>query len=283
MKNIIVGIDFSNSSMTAMRHAVAIAIRSNAALHLVWVKAPGVASSVGEIDEEGKNFMSHIQSKMQEWANLCKQEAPDCVVNSVYLEGKPHVEVNAYASKFPESIIVLGAHGASGFEEGYIGNNAYRMINSAEVPVLIMRENIQINRDLTKIFVPVDISFETLQKMKMSIYLAKIFAAQIFLYGVIYPNTPESKHVINVQLRNAMQMCDDANVRNVAEAHTVGNNDVCNTILKAAKDMDANLITIMREEQETDFTASRNMRQILSTSALPLLIIPNRNTFSVGR
>jgi Universal stress protein UspA and related nucleotide-binding proteins len=283
MKNIIVGIDFSNSAMTAMRHAVAIAIRSKAALHLVWVKTPG-ASNIGiETEEEGKSYMSHIQEKMQQWAALCKDEAPECTVNSVYLEGKPHVEVNAYAAKFPESIIVIGAHGASGFEEGYIGNNAFRMINGATVPVLIMRENIQINRDLTKIFVPVDISFETLQKMKMSIYLAKIFAAQVYLFGVIYPNSPETRHVINVQLRNAMEMCDDANVRNVAEAHTVGNNDVCNTILKSAKELDANLITIMREEQETDFTASRNMRQILSTSSMPLLIIPNRNTFSAAR
>ena len=51
MKNIIVGIDFSNSAMTAMRHAVAIAIRSNAALHLVWVKAPGVSNNMTENDK----------------------------------------------------------------------------------------------------------------------------------------------------------------------------------------------------------------------------------------
>lgn len=282
MKNIVVGIDFSNSSMTAMRHAVAIALRDKATLHLVWVKAPGVASSSEEFDE-GKSFMHHQQEKLQEWAAMCKHEAPECIVNNVFLEGKPHVEVNKYAANLPETIIVLGAHGASGFEEGYIGNNAYRMINAAEVPVLIMRENIQINRDLTKILVPIDISFETLQKMRLSIYLAKLFAAQIYLFGVNYPNDAQTKHIINVQLRNAMTMCDDANVRYVAEAHNVTNNDVCNTIITSAKELDANLITIMREEQETDFTASRNMRQILSTCSMPLLIIPNRNTFSVGR
>lgn len=282
MKNIIVGIDFSNSSMTAMRHAVSIAIKSNATIHLVWVKTPGVANSSDEFDE-GMSFMHHQQDKMQEWNAMCKQEAPNCIVNNVFLEGKPHIEVNKYAANLPESIIVLGAHGASGFEEGYIGNNAFRMINAAEVPILIMRENIQINRDLTKILVPIDISFETLQKMKMSIYLAKLFAAQIYLFGVNYPNDAQTKHIINIQLGNAMDMCDDANVRYVAEAHNVTNNDVCKTIISSAKELDANLITIMREEQETNFTASRNMSQILSTCAMPLLIIPNKNTFSVGR
>ena len=281
MKNIVVCTDFSNSAMTATRHAVALAIRSNATLHLVWVKTPG-AKSVENENESG-DFTSHSQNKLQQWADQCKKESPESQVNTVILEGKVHIEVTRFAKNLPDSIIVMGAHGASGFEEGYIGNNAFRLINESDVPVLIMRENIQINRDLHKIFVPIDISFETLQKMKLSIELAKNFAAQVYLFGVVYPNNNESRHIINVQLRHAADMCDDANVRYNVETHNVSNNDVCDTILKSAKELDANLITIMREEQETDFTASRNMRQILSTCPMPLLIIPNKNAFSVGR
>lgn len=281
MKNIVVGTDFSNSAMTAMRHAVALAIKSNATLHLVWVKTPGAQSA--ENESHDNNFSAHSQNKLQEWVDLCKQESPESTVNSVILEGKVHVEIPRFANNLPDSIIVMGAHGASGFEEGYIGNNAFRLINDSEVPVLIMRENIQINRDLHKIFVPIDISFETLQKMKLSIELAKSFAAQVYLFGVVYPNNVETRHIINVQLRHAADMCDEANVRYDGESFTVNNNDVCNTILKRAAELDANLISIMREEQETDFTASRNMRQILSTCPMPLLIIPNRNVFSVGR
>ncbi|MCQ2283847.1 MAG: universal stress protein [Bacteroidales bacterium] len=282
MKNIIVGIDFSNSSMVAMRHAIAISLKTKADIHLVWIKSPGVSSSAEEFDE-GKSFVMHNQEKLQEWAKLCKDESPETHVNTVILEGKPHIEINKYANNLPESMIVLGAHGASGFEEGYIGNNAYRMINNADVPILIMRENISINRDLHKIFIPIDTSFETLQKMRAAIYLAKGFAAQLYLFGVNYPNDPSTRHVINIQLRHAADMCEEANVRYVAESFNVCNNDVCNIILKCAKEVDANLITIMREEAETDFTASRNMREILSTSPMPLLIIPNKNAFSVAK
>ncbi len=278
--NIVVGIDFSNSAQTALRHAVSIALKSKATIHLVWVKTPGAVSNS---DDGGQSFMQQQYLKLQEWNDRCKHEAPDCVVNNVILEGKPHIEINKYASSLPSSLIVLGAHGASGFEEGYIGNNAFRMINYAEVPVLIMRENILITRDLIRVFVPIDTSFETLQKVKPAIYLAKLFAAQVYLYGLNYPNSAEVRHIINVQLRNAMELCDDANVRYVAQAHNVINNDVCKTILSEAKNVDANLIAIMREEQETDFTVSRTMRQILSTSPMPLLIIPNKNAFSVGR
>lgn len=281
MKNIVVGIDFSNSAMTAMRHAVSMAIRSKATLHLVWVKTPGAKMNSDEIKDDSA-YINHIQEKMQEWVKMCKDESPESQINSVVLEGKVHTAITHYANNLPDSIIVMGAHGASGFEEGYIGNNAFRLINDANVPVLIMRENIQITRDLIKIFVPIDLSFETLQKMRMTIKLAKYFAAQIHLFGVNYPNSAETRHIINVQLRHAADMCDEANVRYIVENMNV-NNDVCNTILKHAKEVDANLITIMREEQETDFTASRNMRQILSTCPMPLLIIPNKNAFSVAK
>lgn len=282
MKNIVVGIDFSNSAMTAMRHAVSMAIRSKATLHLVWVKTPGAKMNSDEIKDDSA-YINHIQEKMQEWVKMCKDESPESQINSVVLEGKVHTAITHYANNLPDSIIVMGAHGASGFEEGYIGNNAFRLINDSDVPVLIMRENIQITRDLVKIFVPIDLSFETLQKMKLSIQCAKYFAAQIHLFGVNYPNNAETRHIINVQLRHAADMCDEANVRYIVETYNVTNNDVCNTILQHAKNVDANLITVMREEQETDFTASRNMRQILSTCPMPLLIIPNKNAFSVAK
>lgn len=282
MKNIVVGIDFSNSAMVAMRHAVAICLKNEANLHLVWIKTPGVSNSEKEFDES-KSYVEHQQEKLVEWATLCKQESPNTHVNTVILEGKPHIELNTYANNLPQAMIVLGAHGTSGFEEGYIGNNAFRMISNAEAPVLIMRENIQINRDLHKIFVPIDTSFETLQKMRIAIKLGKLFAAQLYLFGVNYPNNYETQHVISVQLRNAANMCDEANVRYVAEAVNIGHNNVCSAILNYAKNVDANLITIMREEAETDFTYSRTMREILSTSPMPMLIVPNKNAFSLAK
>ena len=51
-----------------------------------------------------------------------------------------------------------------------------------------MRENIEIKRDLHNIYAPIDLSFETLQKMRYATYLAKCFAAKVTIAGVYYPN-----------------------------------------------------------------------------------------------
>ena len=44
MKNIVVGIDFSKNSLNALKHAVAIGLKTKGTLHLVWVKTPAVSN-----------------------------------------------------------------------------------------------------------------------------------------------------------------------------------------------------------------------------------------------
>lgn len=279
-KNIVVGVDFSNSSHNAMRHAVSLALKTNAEIHLVWVKTPGVSNNI--TDDGGDNYIHKVQTSLEEWKKECKLEAPNVEVNTVVLEGKVHVEILKYASNLSVPIVVMGTHGTSGFEEGYIGNNANRLIKDARMPILIMRENIEIKRDLHNIYAPIDLSFETLQKMRYATYLAKCFAAKVTIAGVYYPNNADTRHIINVQMRHASDMCEDTNVRHEMVPLTV-QKDYVQTLLNHAHEMDANLIVIMREESETDFTSSSNMTEILSTSKMPLLIIPNYTAVGLGR
>ena len=279
-KNIIVGVDFSESSHNAMRHGVSLALKTGAELHLVWVKTPGVANNV--TDDGGDNYIHKVQASLEEWKKECKMEAPDIEVNTVILEGKVHIEILKYASNQSIPIVVMGTHGTSGFEEGYIGNNANRLIKESKVPILIMRENIEIKRDLHNIYAPIDLSFETLQKMRYATYLAKCFAAKVTIAGVYYPNNADTRHIINVQMRHASDMCEDKNVRHEMVPLTV-QKDYVQTLLNHAHELDSNLIVIMREESETDFTSSSNMTEILSTSKMPLLIIPNVQSAGLGR
>jgi len=279
-KNIIVGVDFSNSSHNAMRHAISLAIKTGAEIHLVWVKTPGVANNVTE--DGGDKYIQKVQASLEDWKKECKLEAPEVEINTVILEGKVHTEILKYASNQSVPIIVMGTHGTSGFEEGYIGNNANRLIKESKVPILIMRENIEIKRDLHNIYAPIDLSFETLQKMRYATYLAKCFAAKITIAGVYYPNNADTRHVINVQMRHASDMCEDKNVRHEMVPLTV-QKDYVQTLLNHAHELDSNLIVIMREESETDFTSSSNMTEILSTSKMPLLIIPNVSAVGLGR
>ena len=61
-KNIIVGVDFSNSSLNAFRHAISLALKTGADMHLVWVKTPDVTKNA----ENGEdNYIKKMQTTLE--------------------------------------------------------------------------------------------------------------------------------------------------------------------------------------------------------------------------
>jgi len=154
----------------------------------------------------------------------------------------------------------------------------------SQVPVLIIGSHIQIKRDMTNVLVPIDTSFETLQKMKMAISMVKAFSAKLLLLGVCAPCTPETKHVINVQLNHALTMCDKANVRcsaSTIEVHGL----VSKSTIEWGANHDVNLMVIMREEDDdiTSFWLGSNTRQLMNYAPMPLLVIPNVNHSTISK
>lgn len=282
MKNIVVGIDFSQNSVNALRHGVAIAIKSNARVHIVWVKTPGAATKLGITDED--QLLKKAHAFLDDLITSTKAEAPHCDVQSVILEGKAYLKLAQYASNLPESLLVVGSHGASGFEEMFVGSNTMKAVGMSKVPILIIGNHVQINCDLTKILLPIDTSFETLQKMKTAIEFAKLFSAQLVLLGIYEKNREDVKHVINIQLNHAIEMCNNANVRYSASTLEV-HGQVSKATVKWAVTEEANLLVVMREEEDdiSAFWLGSNTRQLINYAPMPTLVIPNVNHFEINK
>ena len=276
MKNIVVGIDFSKNSENALRHGVAVVLKTNAKLHIVWVKNPASGEKLGATDDN--HMLELAQAKLAELEKISRTEAPGHEINSVILEGKPYLKIAQYAENLPESLLIVGSHGASGFEEMFVGSNTMKIVGLSKVPVLIIGSHVQINRDLTKVLLPIDTSFETLQKVKFSCEIAKAFSARVSLLGICMPCTSETRHIINVQLNNAANICDGMNVRYSASTIDV-RGSFADSVVTWAKNEDVNLIAIMREEEDdiTSFWLASNTRQLMNFAPMPLLVIPNVN------
>jgi nucleotide-binding universal stress UspA family protein len=281
MKNIVVGIDFSENSINSMRHAVAISLKNNATIHLVWVKTIG-SSRVAQVADV-TNYTAKMNDCLVDLVAQCRQESPKSQIQSVILEGRPFIEIPKYAANLRESIIVIGTHGNSGFEERIIGSNAMKTIAASTVPVLVLREGVEINRDLTQILLPIDTSFETLQKVKPAITFAKYFNAKINIIGIYPSYNTEDKQVVKVQSKHAATLCFQENVRHdikILEYHHSG----CRTIVEHALKGDDNLIVVMRNEEDTSglFMGS-DLQKLLTIAPMPVLIVPNVNYFSITK
>ncbi|MDR1758021.1 MAG: universal stress protein [Bacteroidales bacterium] len=272
MKNIVVGIDFSNNSLNSLKHAISISLRTGASMHLVWVKTPGMQKNI-QHQASPEDMMSEAHALLQKLLQECRHEAPASPAQSVILDGKPYLELPKYAANLPESMIVIGTHGNSGFEEKFVGSNAFKTASISRVPVLVLREGISVKRDLTQVLVPIDTSFETLQKVKPAIHIAKAFNAKVLLAGFYF--NQQEKHIVSIQMDHADVLCTKANIRHDRVLVKYKKSPIT-SLVDCAVSNDVNLMVIMREnEQDDSLWMGNGTRQLMINTPMPLLIIPN--------
>jgi nucleotide-binding universal stress UspA family protein len=99
-------------------------------------------------------------------------------------EGKVHTEVANQAKYDDVDLIVCTTHGSSGFEETYIGSNAYRIVMHSKCPVVTIRPNYRFHASSKIIVLPIDSSLDTRQKVPYTCKLAEMMKSEIHVLGV---------------------------------------------------------------------------------------------------
>lgn len=137
--NILVGIDFSDSSAGAMYYAVALAERLGATLHLAHI-TPGEGRLVAPTDL-GLNVPEEFAEAQQARARLERLR--------VMLHGKVPVELHLrmgetvsglldLVRELGPDILVVGSHGRGAVRELLLGSVSKQLTHLAPVPVLVV-------------------------------------------------------------------------------------------------------------------------------------------------
>lgn len=187
INNILVPIDFSNCSKNALKRAIIIARQANAKIHMVnavHIHAPhAIHSSAAILDSLIADYESQVRQSFEE---LEKEiiELKDVPHESdrfvTYLTDAIHAEL---ASKDID-LIVMGTREHHDSLDQWVGTNATDIINSTNVPVIVVPENyvkIGINRiafamDLHKI---TDLGGLNVLRKLATMYDAEVFAFHV--------------------------------------------------------------------------------------------------------
>ena len=94
----------------------------------------------------------------------------------------------------------MGSHGSSGFKEFVIGSNAEKVIRNAEIPVLIVKEELS-SVDFSKILFLTNFDKEMTNAFLHGRAIAKKFDTQLKLLNV---NIPTNQFKSTVELNDAM-------------------------------------------------------------------------------
>jgi nucleotide-binding universal stress UspA family protein len=146
IKKVLVPIDFSDYSKSALRYAINFAKCFKAEMHLIYVVEPVIYPpdfSMGQIAIPSVNAEWDERAK-DELAKLAKAEIPEEVKSKTIIKtGKPFLEIIETAADEDIDLIIIATHGHSGVEHILFGSTAEKVVRKAPCPVLTLREPVK--------------------------------------------------------------------------------------------------------------------------------------------
>ena len=146
INKILVPIDFSDYSKSALKYAVNFCKNCQAEMFLIYVVEQVVYPpdfSMGQIAIPSVNAEWDERAR-QELDKLAKEHIPSTVqVKTIIKTGKPFIEIIETAGELDIDLIIIATHGRSGMEHILFGSTAEKVVRKAPCPVLTLREPIK--------------------------------------------------------------------------------------------------------------------------------------------
>lgn len=277
MKQIIVPIDFSEESMNGLDLAIVISGKTKAGVQMVYVQKKSSDYFPGTIEEEArwakKKFDEIVAAYEHKFATPAK-------LTYIIKQGKIFLEVVNQAKAFDQSLIVASTHGGSGFEEFFIGSNAFKIVTASNTPVITIRQGI-IPETFRKILIPIDASIDTRQKVPFSVELAKYFNSEIHIASISSSKSEDVKKKLMLWTEQVSDYVKERSLK-CEIVHLIGD-DFAGMVLDYIKKQNIDLISTTTEQGPgMGLMLGTYAQRILNTAEVPVLSISPREIHVPG-
>jgi nucleotide-binding universal stress UspA family protein len=273
IKNIIVPIDFSEDSLKGLELSLIFTNNIYCNVQMVYVQRKTALHFPSEIREE-YNFAK------DQFEKIVSDYSPTLGNNSklryIIKKGpKVYEEVVNQAESYKDCLITTSTHGASGFEEFFIGSNAFKIISATSGPVITVRKGV-VPSSIRRIVLPVDNMPETRQKVPLTAEIAEIFGAEVHVVNVFTSKNLKVHKRLNAYSKQISNFLKGKNI-NIVNQTITGNNLVDMTI-GYADTINADMISIITEQQNSlsNLILGNYAQQILNKATIPVLSITPR-------
>jgi len=280
MKTIVVAIDFSDCSINAFLHALSIADHCMGELVLLWVQKS--TSEKEKYQEKSSDPTKDVQKAFEDLIAKYQPDHPGVKITWKIRKGKIYKEVTEEARAIGAMMIVTGTHGASGFEEFWIGSNANKIVSASSCPVITIRGGINVQRPLKKIVMPIDSAEETRQKANFAGYIAQQHQAEIYILKLQTSKLKAIRAKVDVY---ALQVAAHFEQEGIAyQIDQVDCENISDATIEYAAKIEANLIAVMTEQETTtaNIFLGPYAHQIVNHSPFPVLSIHPKGTQASG-
>jgi nucleotide-binding universal stress UspA family protein len=276
MKNIIVPVDFSEESLNGLKIALLFSRKTTVNIELVYVLQKLSEHRPSSMDVEQDYAEKQLKAMVEKYSPILSK---DSKLQFIIKKGRIYQEIVNQAQSYTDAIIAASTHGASGFQEFFIGSNAYRILSATDKPVITIRKG-NCPENIRKIVLPIDISVDSRQKVPYTTDLAKLFGAEIHVVGIHTSKSErEAKRIRTYVAQVAGYIQGSASVL----TNEVRGDNVADMVVNYARSVKADLISINTEQDSgISLIIGSAAHQILNKAEMPVLSISPRNIRITG-
>ena len=267
---LLVPTDFTNEAHSAIQHAVKLGVIVQAEVILLNVV-------------KDKSDIPAATTKLKEEEKWAKTVNDQIDVRSIVRVGNIFDDIGDAASELGVSLIIMGTHGASGWQK-ITGSYALKVITNSSVPFIVVQDQLMNDTGYDSIVVPLDLNNETKQKLEMVASIAHYFDSEVHL---ITPN--ESDEFLSNKLKAnriwAAKYLKGKNVKFTTQIVDDGDN-LLEGVFKLSKKVEEDLIAIMNLQKNSlmGVLGSSYQQEIIANKAkVPVLCLnPLKSTIASG-
>jgi nucleotide-binding universal stress UspA family protein len=278
---ILIPVDFSDTSLLAIKHGTYIARNTGAQIYLVHVVnahfmsqnmfLPVVNLDQGLIEAKASEKLVQLG---EEITNEYKVQ-----VQTIIRTGSPSSEVVKVARELSASLVVMGSHGYSPIQEFMIGSVALKVITRSPAPTMVLRMEAE-NHGYKKIILPIDNTVNSRQKVNFTLEFAKRFGATVYAIALLASDEESDKPALELVLHQIQTLAKEVNVTYHSEVLTDVRNRATATVNYIDK-MGGDLVVIMTDQDAelSGFFLGPYSQQIIHKSKVPVIAIKPKDLF----
>jgi nucleotide-binding universal stress UspA family protein len=271
MKTIIVPVDLSDESLNGLNLAFMLAAKTGTNILLAHV----IVKNTGDYYEQAEKEKQIAQKKFEGILREYKEKVRlNFSLSYIIKEGNIFKEIADLADKHEDALTVLSTHGTSGFEELFIGGNAYKIVSHSRNPVITVRRS-KIPSNIDNIVLPLDITFQTREKVPYTVNLAKTFGSKIHLLTIRLSNLKSIEKKLHQYAEQVASYIESHKIPYVME--NLHGSNLTDLTLDYSRSINADLISIMTEQEKSvsNLLLGNFAHQMINKAYIPVLSFPN--------
>lgn len=268
MNNFIVPVDFSIESLKGLDWAVMFSQKKSINIQMVYVLSNSSNFQASVMEQEHRYAQAEFKKLIQEYQPKLGNNSK---LRYIVKKGKVYREVVNQVNSYRDAVVSASTHGASGFEELFVGSNALKIMSATEQPVFTVR-HAPVPAGVSRIVVPIKLHVDTRQKAPVAGNLAKLFGAELH---VISLSTRKNKRDLSRLEAYAKQVVNYFKARNLkCVSKTIVGDHLPTLTNNYSEAVNAGMIVVMSSSiDKWNVFLGSYAQQMVSSAAVPLLSI----------